>query len=264
MKLIPTRVVREPLTDRAIQVRAVGGFALALFFWCLLSYGGVIRRDFLPTPGDVLSALAYLHTDQALVRSAVASMVRVTLGFAASLAVAFPLGVACGSIPRLKAWIFPTLEPLRVLPIAGILPLTILWFGIDESQKVAALFLGTVFFLCVAIGSAIEAVEPTYLSLAATLGASGWQRITKVLIPAAGPPIWEACRNLFGVVYSYLLVAEAVNADYGLGALTIAAQRRQHIDQVFALILVILLLGYLSDSLLKWAGRKLFPWTEMP
>lgn len=245
-------------------MRAFGGVFVALLIWCTVSYGGFLRRDFLPAPGDVISALGHLHTEQALVRSAFASMVRVVLGFVASIVVAFPLGVACGSIPRLKAWIFPTLEPLRVLPIAGILPLTILWFGIDETQKVAALFLGTVFFLCVAVGSAIESVDSTYLSLAATLGASGWKRITKVLIPAAGPAIWETCRNLFGVVYSYLLVAEAVNAPYGLGALTIAAQRRQHIDEVFALILVILVLGYLSDALIKWAGRKLFPWTEMP
>jgi NitT/TauT family transport system permease protein len=155
-------------------------------------------------------------------------------------------------------------EPLRVLPIAGILPLTILWCGIGETQKVAALFLGTVFFLLVAVASAIEAVEPTYLSLSATLGATGWQRIRKVLVPAAGPAIWEASRNLYGVVFSYLLVAEAVASEYGLGALTIAAQRRQHIDQVFALLVVILALGYGSDVALKRLGRFLYPWSEMP
>lgn len=262
--VIPSHYVREVLSERGRTVRAVCGAIAALTLWVGLSYGGVVRNDFLPTPGDVLNALVYLHTDQALVRSAIASLVRVLLGFGVSLAVALPVGVACGAIPRIRAWVLPTLEPLRVLPIAGILPLTILWCGIGETQKVAALFLGTVFFLIVAIASAIESVEPTYLSLASTLGATGFQRIFRVLLPAAAPSIWEASRNLYGVVFSYLLVAEAVAAEYGLGALTIAAQRRQHIDQVFALILVILALGYASDATIKAMGRKFFPWTEMP
>lgn len=264
LDVIPSRFVREVLSERGINVRAVGGALFAFGLWVGLSYGGIVRRDFLPTPGDVLSALLYLHTDQALVRSSAASLLRVLGGFTASLLVALPVGLACGSIPRIRAWVLPTLEPLRVLPIAGILPLTILWCGIGELQKVAALFLGTVFFLIVAIVSAIETVEPTYLSLTATLGANGWQRIFKVLLPAAGPSIWEASRNLYGVVFSYLLVAEAVAAEYGLGALTIAAQRRQHIDQVFALIIVILILGYGSDAILKALGRRIFPWAEMP
>lgn len=264
MTFLPTRLIREPLTERALKARAVGGSLIAILLWVVLTYGGFIRADFLPTPGSVLSSLWYLHTEQALVRSALWSLFRVLMGFLVSLGVAFPLGVLCGGIPRIRAWVLPTLEPFRVLPIAGILPLTILWCGIGETQKIAALFLGTVFFLVVAIASSIESVEGTYLSLASTLGATGWQKIWKVLIPAAGPSIWEASRNLYGVAFSYLLIAEAVAAEYGLGALTIAAQRRQHVDQVFALILVILLLGYASDALLKLLGRKIFPWADLP
>lgn len=262
--LIPARVVREVLTEKATRLLALSGVLVAFGLWCVVSYGGLIRTDFLPSPTEVLSAMLYLHLNEALVRGALASLMRVFLGFGASLVIAFPLGVLAGSLPRLRSLVFPVVEPFRILPIAGILPITILWFGIGEAQKVAALVLGTVFFLVVAVSSAIESVDPTYDDLALTLGATAWQRIRKVLLPAASPAIWEACRNLFGVTFGYILLAEALNAKYGLGAITIAAQRRQHVDQVFAVIIVILVLGYGCDFAIKYVGRRLFRWAPMP
>lgn len=262
--LVPARVVREVLTVKATRNLAIGGALVAFGLWSILTYGGFVRTDFIPTPTQVLHALVFLHFHEALVISTFASLARVLLGFLTSLLLALPIGILAGSIPRVRAALFPVVEPFRILPIAGILPITVLWLGIDESQKIGALVLGTVFFLIVAISSAVESVEPTYDSLAETLGATGWQRITKVLLPAASPVIWEACRNLFGVTFGYILLAEAINAKYGLGAITIAAQRRQHIDQVFAVIVVILILGYGCDFIIKTLGRRVFPWAPMP
>lgn len=242
------------------MISAVVGVSLAFGLWCAASYGGLVRRDFLPAPGDVLAALKYLHFEQALVRSAIASFLRVTAGFAVSAAIAYPLGLLLGAFPRLKSLLFPVLAPLRYLPIAGIVPLTILWFQISETQKIAALFLGSFFYLLAGVVEAVELVEETYLQTAYTLGANTRQVVFRVLVPGSAPAVFEAFRVMYGIGWTYILVAEAVAAEYGLGALTITAQRRAHTDQVFALILVILLIGYASDALFKRMNAMLFRW----
>lgn len=255
--------IRENLSVRASRTGAALGVAGALVAWSALTYGGFVRRDFLPAPTDVLEALRYLHFDQALVRSAAASFMRVTVGFIVSAAVAYPLGLVMGTWPRVRVVVWPVLAPLRNVPIAGVVPLTILWFQITETQKVAALFLGSFFYLLAGVVEAVENVEETYLHLGYTLGAGPLTTLFKVIIPASAPAVADAFRVMYGIGWTYILVAEAVSAEYGLGALTIAAQRRNHTDQVFALIAVILVIGYVSDSLFRRLNEWLFPWRKV-
>lgn len=212
----------------------------------------------LPSPMAVARALAYLHLEQALVRSAFASLRRITLGFLAAALVAIPLGVLMGSYPPLKIWIEPFSGPLRFLPISAVTPLFVLWFGIDEFQKVAFLFLGTVVYLLPIVIEQIEKVDEVYMETAYTLGASPWQVITRVLVPAAAPGIWEACRVIYGIGWTYVILAEVLNAKFGLGHLITASARRGRIDWIYALILVILLLGIGTNKLFLIGAAKLF------
>lgn len=254
--------IRERLSPQSLRYRSVAGVGGALALWAGVSYGGLVPPDFLPSPSAVGRALVYLHFEQALVRSTLASFGRVTAGFVVSAAAAFPLGVVLGTFPRLKALVWPVVSPMRYLPIAGIVPLTILWFQISETQKIASLFLGSFFYLLAGVVEAVEGVEETYLHLAWTLGARTTTTIFRVLIPGALPAIAESFRVMYGIGWTYILVAEAVAAEYGLGALTIAAQRRAHTDQVFALIAVILVMGYLTDTVFRRLNAFLFSWKE--
>lgn len=237
------------------------GPSLLFLVWVSISYMRLAPTSLLPTPTGVVSAFMYLM-DHGLPEAALQSSIRMIVGFLTSVALGYPMGVLCAVNPRFGLSLKPLLSTFRMAPIASVIPLTILWFGIEESQKVAVLVLGTVSFVTTSTISSIEAVEPTYLSLADTLGASGFQRVWKILIPASAPSVWESCRNLFGVVFSYLLVAETVSTECGLGALTISAQRRQQTDKVFALLFVILFLGWVYDLALKKLGKILFPWSE--
>lgn len=252
--------IREDLTPRQLKLRGAAGVAGALTLWSVATYGGLVPGDFLPSPTAVLRALAYLHFEQALVRSTVASFLRVTAGFLVSAALAYPLGLVAGTFPRVRAVIMGVMGVMRYLPIAGIVPLTILWFQISETQKIASLFLGSFFYLLASVVEAVEGVEMTYIHLGWTLGARVWATVRRVLIPGSAPAVAEAFRVMYGIGWTYILVAEAVAAEYGLGALTIAAQRRGHTDQVFALILVILLVGYFSDVAWRRLNTALFPW----
>ncbi|MCB1216471.1 ABC transporter permease [bacterium] len=218
----------------------------------------IVPAYILPSPLAVFRAIGYLHTDQALVRSAFASLKRITLGFLTAVVVAIPLGILMGTYPPLKTWIEPLSGPLRFLPISAVTPLFILWFGIDEMQKIAFLFLGTVVYLLPIVVEQVEKVDEVYLETAYTLGASPWQVISRVLIPAAAPGIWEACRVIYGIGWTYVILAEVLNARYGLGYLITLSAKRGHIDWIYALVFVILLLGIGTNKLFLLGARQLF------
>jgi len=107
---------------------------------------------------------------------------------------------------------------------------------------------------------AIRGVDQVYVETAQTLGARKWQVIWRVILPAAWPDIWEAMRVIYGVGWTYVILAEIINARYGLGYLINIAYKRAHIDWAYALVLVILLLGVGSNELFRWGGRQLFAW----
>ena len=254
--------VREPVSKGASRQLAAAGVATFFGLWCLLSYGGLIPSVILPSPTDVVQAFPVLHFEEALVRSAVASFYRVSMGFLLAAAVAIPLGILMGTFPALKRFFFPMIDPLRFLPISALVPLFIVWFGIDDLQKIVFLFVGTIVYLLPLVVEAVEGVEDVYLQTAVTLGATKGQLIRHVLIPGSLPAIGEALRVMNGIGWTYVILAEVINAPLGLGALINVAGKRGHVDQIFALVLVILLIGAATDLFIRTVNRRLFAWAE--
>lgn len=252
--------VREPVRNRTARLLALIGVGVFMLAWCGLSYGGLVPRIILPSPTDVLKAFPVLHFEEALVRSAGASFYRVTMGFLLAAAVAIPLGLVMGTFPPVKHFFSPMLDPLRFLPISALVPLFIVWFGIDDMQKIAFLFVGIVVYLLPLVVEAVEGVEEVYLQTATTLGASRWQLVRHVLIPGSLPGIGEALRVINGIGWTYVILAEVINAPYGLGALITVAGKRSHVDQIFALVLVILAIGVLTDLIIRFVNKRLFSW----
>ena len=254
--------VREPVRNRTARLLALGGVGVFLAAWCVLSYGGLVPRIILPSPTDVVQAFPVLHFQEALVRSAGASFYRVMMGFLLSAAVAIPLGLLMGTYPPLKHFFAPILDPLRFLPISALVPLFIVWFGIDDMQKIMFLFVGTFVYLLPLVVEAVERVDEVYLQTAMTLGAKPGQLIFNVLVPGSLPAIGEALRVMNGVGWTYVILAEVINAPLGLGALINVAGKRGHVDQIFALVLVILLIGVITDFIIRTINKQLFAWAE--
>ena len=139
----------------------------------MLSYADLVPSVILPSPTEVLQAFPVLHFEEALVRSAVRSLYRVTMGFLLAAAVAIPLGHrSWAPSPPVKHFFAPLLDPLRFLPISALVPLFIVWFGIDEMQKIVFLFVGIVVYLLPLVVEAVENVDEVYLQTATTLGAT--------------------------------------------------------------------------------------------
>ena len=254
--------VRAVVTNRRARSLAFAGLLTFFGLWCALSYSGLLPPLILPTPTDVLKAFPVLHFEEALVRSALASLYRVTMGFILAAVVAIPLGLIMGTFPEIKHFCAPVLDPLRFLPISALVPLFIVWFGIDDLQKIVFLFVGTVVYMLPLVVEAVENVEQVYLQTATTLGASKWQLIAHVLIPGSLPAIGEALRVMNGIGWTYVILAEVINARYGLGALITVAGKRSHVDQIFALVLVILAIGVTTDLIIRLVNEQLFDWNE--
>jgi NitT/TauT family transport system permease protein len=252
--------IRQPLSRKQARTLAFAGLVVFLASWAILTYGGFVPSVILPTPTEVLQAFPALHFEEALVRSAGWSLYRITLGFLLASVVAIPLGLLMGTYPAVKHFFDPVLDPLRFLPISALVPLTIVWFGIEEMQKVMFLFLGTFVYLLPLIVEAVEGVDDVYVQTATTLGATKSQIVTQVLIPGSLPAIAEAMRVMNGIGWTYVILAEVINARYGLGALITVAAKRSHVDKIFALVIVILVIGVVSDFLIRFVNKKLVFW----
>jgi NitT/TauT family transport system permease protein len=252
--------VREAVSERRARGLALAGLLTFLGAWAALSYLDIVPSVILPSPTEVLQAFPVLHFQEALVRSAGWSLYRVTMGFVLSGLVAIPLGLLMGTFPAVKHFLSPLFDPLRFLPISALVPLFLVWFGIEETMKIMLLFVGTLVYLLPLVVEAVEGVDDVYLQTATTLGATRWQLVRHVLIPGSLPAIGEALRVMNGIGWTYVILAEIVNARYGLGHIITVAGKRSHVDQIFAGVIVILLIGVATDFLIRIINKQLFYW----
>jgi len=248
-------------------LRAIAGaatMAAVLLVWWFLTWGTaaedrIISPAILPSPMEVVRSFPALFYERALMRSVAASLQRVLIGFGLAVIVGVPLGVLAASWRLFEAGGAPFALFGRNVPIAALIPLTLMWFGIDETQKIMFIFIACVPFVYSDTVSAIADVPDRYVETAQTLGASEWQIVSKVLVPLALPEIYNGLRHLFGLAFGYIMLAEVVNAEYGLGRLLMDSQRRSIPQHVILILLIISLLAYGIDRLLLFFQRGLFP-----
>jgi NitT/TauT family transport system permease protein len=195
-----------------------------------------------------------------LVRSACKSFERVTIGFTLAAIVAVPLGVYMASFPGVAAFFRPLALIGAYVPIVVFIPLTLAWFGLAESQKIGFLFIGCFVALLPLVIRAINDVPRAFLDVAVTKGATQWQLVWHVLFPVAQAQIWENLRAVYGVGWGWIILAEVVNAQNGLGYLISISERRGHTNAIFAIIIVIVGIAVASDQLWRLGARLLFPY----
>lgn len=232
--------------------------------WVVLVYGGVVRPEFLPTPHSVLVTGAEMLSDGSLLKHAWASVSVIFTGFILASVLAVPLGIFMGSFKIVEAAVEPVVNFVRYLPVSALIPLLILWIGIGFEEKVAVIFIGTFFQQLVLIADVSAGVSSDLLDTSYTLGANRRKVVTKVLIPATLPGVTDTLRVTMGWAWTYLVVAELVAANSGLGYMILNAMRGLFTDVIFLGILVIGLLGLLTDQLIKTLRHILLPWAANP
>lgn len=255
--------VHGELPGAIIGALALAGFLIPFVAWSVLSASGWVDPVFLPTPLHVLERCRdWLMADD-LMSDIMISITRVFGGFLLSAAIAVPLGILIGTYAPVRALLEPLTDFSRYLPAVAFIPLIMLWVGIDERAKVAVIFVGTFFQMVLMIADDIARVPRASIEAAKTMGASNGEVVQHVLIPAARPAMLTTLRSMMGLSWTYLVVAELVAANSGLGYSILKAQRYLQTDKIFVGILLIGLVGLLTDQAFRWLHRRCFPWTKM-
>jgi NitT/TauT family transport system permease protein len=254
--------IRSPLPRRTAYLLGFVAPALVLGVWCLITYGKLVEPDFLPTPTEVLRGTLQLFIQYDLGTAILVSSRRIGLAFLLASALALPLGVLMGAFDPVNRFFEPIMAPLRYMPISAFIPLLILWFGIYEKQKIAFLFLGVFVYLLPVVVSSIRLVPEELVQTALTLGASKFQVIRTVLLPAALPEIFDSFRVMNAIAWTYVILAEAVNPEHGLGYMVELARTHQKASWSFAGLLVIGGIGLVTDFLIRTLSSIFFRWRE--
>ncbi len=254
---------REPSQWLSVAL-GIGGVATVVVVWALLTWGAeaadrVISPAVLPSPGEVLGSTAKVFGDRDLVGNIAATLERLLKGFGLAVLVGVPFGVLTGAFRVLNAFVAPLVVFGRNVPVAALVPLTLLWFGIGEAQKAFFIFIAAVPFVISEVSKAIMVIPERYVETAQTLGASRGQIILKVLVPHALPDVVTGLRALFGLAFGYIMLAEAINSEKGLGDLLLKSQRRGDVELLVYVLLVIGVLAFLIDRLLLFLQRGFFP-----
>jgi NitT/TauT family transport system permease protein len=237
-------------------------WVLILASWAALSYGHVAPSIFLPTPSAVIERAAAMLGDGSLAAATWASALVVLVGFAASSAIAVPLGLLMGSFKLVQAALDPLVNFIRYLPVTSFVPLFILWIGIGFEERVAIIIFGTFFQQLVMIADVVREVPADLVNASYTLGATRRDVLVHVLAPAARPGILDTLRITMGWAWTYLVVAELVAAPAGLGHMSMEAMRGFQVDKIFLAIGVIGLLGMVTDQGFRLLRRRFAGWSE--
>lgn len=252
--------MRGSLDRRVYAAIAVASFVLGLGVWWAVTALAIVDPLFLPSPGAVaLRFLAWL-TEGDLLMDAGISIFRVVAGFLASAVMALPLGLVIGAYRPVRAFFEPLLEFARYLPAVAFVPVVLLWAGIGEASKIVVIWIGTFFQMVIMLSDDVARVPMPQVEAALTLGAQGREVVWRVLLRSAMPAMFDTLRITLGLAWTYLVVAEIVAANSGLGYAIMKAQRFLQTDRIFVGIIVIGLIGLGTDQVLRWLHRRLFPW----
>lgn len=255
-------VIRGQVSSRTYFLIACLGIALPFAFWVALNASGSVPKLFMPTPVAVIERFATWVTTDGFAADLWISVSRVTLGFLASLAIALPLGLLSGTFKPMEALLEPAVDFARYMPAVAFVPLMLLWCGIGEASKISVIFIGTFFQMLLMFADDVRRVPMQQIEAAQTMGATRREVMWRVIFPSAAPAMLTTCRITLGWAWTYLVVAEMVAANSGLGYAILKAQRFLQTDKIFAGIIVIGLIGLLQDQILRALQSIVFPYTR--
>ncbi len=252
-----------PVTPGARVALGLSFFVLFVVLWSAATFSGWVNPLFLADPLKMLRSGWTLLTEMGFAHDIGMTVWRVLGGFAIAAALAVPLGVMMGAYKPIEAFFEPFVSFARYLPASAFIPLLILWAGIGEAQKLSVIFIGSFFSLVLMISVTVGNTRRDLVEAAYTLGVSDRGLIRRVLIPGAAPEIAEQLRMVLGWAWTYVIVAELIGASSGIGHMITDSQALLATDQIIFGIIVIGVIGLVSDLGFKWMNRGFFPWAQL-
>jgi NitT/TauT family transport system permease protein len=250
----------EPISTPARVLLGLCFFVLFVLLWALVTLGGWVDKLFLADPVTMVKEGWSLLKDHGFIGDIGVTIWRVVGGFVLAAILAVPIGILMGTYKAVEAFFEPFVSFARYLPASAFIPLLILWAGTGEKQKLAVIFIGAVFQLILMVAVAVGGVRRDLVEAARTLGARDHGIVLRVLLPAAAPEIAENLRLVLGWAWTYVIVAELIGSSSGIGHMIVESQSLVNTGQIVFGIIVIGIIGLVSDFLFKAANRALFRW----
>lgn len=243
---------------QSMLISTIGFFSLILIWHCVTVFAHV-STSILPSPFKVLLSFKDLWTDYFIVHNTWFSIKLNLYGYLEAIIISIPIGFLLGLIPFFRSLISKYFDALRFLPLPAVTGIFIAWFGIEITMKTHFLAFGIMLYLIPVIVQRIDEIEETHIQTIKTLGAGPWMKIKHLYFPYIVSKISDDIRVLVAISWTYIIIAELINKEGGVGALIFTATKQSRTDMVFAILIIIVMIGYLQDLLFKKLDRFLFP-----
>lgn len=253
----------EPVSPHARWVLGVAFFVLFVAVWAAVTLGGLVSPTFLASPITMVKEAWLLFTEFNFIHDIGMTVWRVFGGFILATVIAVPLGIAMGAYKPIEAFLEPFVSFCRYLPASAFIPLLILWAGIGETQKLLVIFIGSVFQIILMVAVTVGGARKDLVEAAYTLGADSRGIVRRVLIPGAAPGIAETLRLVLGWAWTYVIVAELIGSSSGIGHMITDSQALLNTGQIIFGIIVIGVIGLISDFVFKAINKRLFAWASL-
>jgi NitT/TauT family transport system permease protein len=250
----------EPVTPARKIALGLAFFVLFVAVWSAVTFGGLVPRTFLADPLTMLDEGYKLFTQFGFAKDVGITVWRVFGGFVLAAVIGVPLGIAMGAYKPIEAFFEPFVSFARYLPASAFIPLLILWAGIGETQKLLVIFIGSFFQIVLMVAVTVGGTRRDLVEAAYTLGARASGIVRRVLLPSSAPVIAETLRLVLGWAWTYVIVAELIGASSGIGHMITDSQALLNTGQIIFGIILIGLIGLVSDLAFKLANRALFSW----
>ena len=255
--------LRGKLSKTETTVIGLVGLFMLLLLWHVTTTQGWIGKHILPSPLSVVKAFPVLHSEKFLIVNTAGSLKLNFLGYFKAILWSIPIGFIIGLFPFFRALLSSYVNAARFLPLSALVGLFIVWFGISTTMKVNFLAFGIMVYLIPVVVHRINEINDTYVDMIYTLGATKWQTIRNVFLPGVMARISDDIKVLVAISWTYIIIAEIVNKEDGIGSLIFTASRKSQTDHVFALLIFIILIGFLQDKLFEFIDRILFPYKHI-
>ncbi|MBI3507292.1 MAG: ABC transporter permease [Proteobacteria bacterium] len=250
----------EPVGRAARTALGIAFFVVFFLAWAAATLSGYVPPIFLADPITMVQDGWLLLSKFGFTHDIAVTVWRVVGGFVLAALIAVPLGILMGAYKSVEAFLEPFVSFARYLPASAFVPLLILWAGIGETQKLLVIFIGSVFQIVLMVAVAVGNTRRDLVEAAYTLGAGSSSVVRRVLIPANAPEIAEILRLVLGWAWTYVIVAELIGSSSGIGHMIIESQALMATGQIVFGIIIIGLIGLVSDFAFKMVNRIFFGW----
>lgn len=235
-------------------------FLLVLALWWMVTHYGWVSDLSLPKPGEVFTSLVAMVQDGTLAVNFMASIRRLSLGWALGASFGVVIGLAIGLFSLARSSALPLVSALFPIPKIALLPLFVLWLGIGEVSKVATIAFGVFSPMVIATFGGVDNVDRGLIRMAQSFGVPRWTILMRIILPGALPALLSGARISTSIAIILLTAAEMIGAQHGLGAMVLAAGNLMQTDQLLAGVVVLSALGFTLSQIIGWAERRFLHW----